>query len=176
MAYGAGAGIIYEYADAINVFELFSELKPDEGMVYIPEIKSYTSYRSASAILDDYLNGKVNKYDYKFLHGAIASMRKKGSPILSCDVFDGSDPIELKNFYHNAVSNFGWKAAEMIENHSLFGKAYCNAMKYCNKSCKYQDLTSIPDAKLIFEELKKLLNRKQRDGYEIIGVVRQYMQ
>lgn len=166
--------MLYNYSDMSKFFNVISKIEPNSGLIYIDEIKGYCSYNYAYNLLGHVLYGGLTMDDYKFIHESINNMMDKACYI--GNIFNYYDPIVLKNLYHNFVNLFGDKAPEMIESNSVFGHAYVNAMKRYNKSCKYQDLTSIPDAKTIFEELKKLLNRMERDGFRIDSEFHKYMQ
>lgn len=87
------------------------------------------------------------------------------------DVFNGYEPIELKNLFHDLVFHFGWKAVDAIDDFCLFGRAYVNAVKECGNN----NYCQIPDAKMVFEQLSKLLKRMERDGFVINDELRQYM-
>ena len=84
------------------------------------------------------------------------------------------DIVGLKNTYHDFVNRFGWKAAEMIRKDSWFGKAYYNALVFASNG--YGKQIQLPPAKMIFEELKKLLTRASYHGFIIDNEsVKKYM-
>ena len=168
--------MLYNYSDVIKLFDTIAKVVKQPGdHEYSEELSCYVSYNRVTEIIDHLVNGGLTIDDYIFVHKGIERMKKHKDFVFIGDIFHVADPIDLKNFYHQTVFHFGSKAAEMINDECLFGKAYCNAMKRCNKSSKYQDLVNIPDARSIFAELKKILVRKERDGYIITDEVRQYM-
>lgn len=155
--------MLYNYSDMTKLFETISKVVKKPGdFEYSEELRCYVSYNRATKIIDHFVNGGVTADDYIFVHKGIEHMRPK-CYINRYSAFDGFDPIELKNTYHNMVSLFGGdEAAKLIDGKNIFGKAYCNAMKRCNRSST--KLYSIPDAKTVFEEFSKLLKRKVYDG------------
>lgn len=166
--------MLYNYSDMSKLFETINKnVTRDGGMVYIDEINSYSSYNHLNKLLKHILDGGVTIDDYQFIHSAIAYMNKKESVTLY-KAFNGYDPIELKNFYHQSINCFGDKAIELIGSTSIFGHAYVNAMKRCNKS--EDELYSIPNAKTVFEEFSKLLKRMKYNGAYIDDELCQYMQ
>ena len=100
-------------------------------------------------------------------------------PISYYDVFCGKtsishdlSPTEIKNFYHRVLNQFGWEAANLIKKQGFFGRAYYNALLHNTKGCKN---CYLPPAKMIFEELSKLLTRATYHGFEVDESVKKYM-
>lgn len=97
------------------------------------------------------------------------------------DVFTGwraipiefSAPVDLKNQFHNIIQLFDVDGFKLIQKKGWFGKAYCNACLRASNGRVYN--LCLPDAKMIFEELSKLLHRAEANGFIIDDEVRQYM-
>lgn len=166
--------LYYTYSDISDLFDLISNYVKQPGdCAYVDELHDYISYNGACKILDRILNGGITADDHRFIRDGIQSMKTKGE-ICMFNVFGGYHPIDLKGYYHQTINVFGPKSFDLIENNNIFGKAYCNAMKRCNKSSNKLDC--IPNARMIFEELKKLLKRMENNGYKISNNVRMFME
>ena len=132
----------------------------------------------------DFCEGIYTAYCYKALCDCIRKSRKQYSNkklykytalsnrVTNYTIFHGEDPTELKNFYHKCIEHFGWKAVQAIEDECIFGKAYINALRYAGNN----DQAVIPTAKLVFEELSKLLKKYQYAGFEIAEDAKEYLQ
>lgn len=86
-------------------------------------------------------------------------------------IFRGEDPVELKNFYHKCIQHFEWDAIPIIEDDCMFGKAYANAFRRAGNNYYCQ----IPDARMVFEELSKLLRKCQCSGFIIAEDAKEYL-
>ena len=107
-----------------------------------------------------------------FKHNSLKEKYNVGTmSVNEYDVFNGYEAIELKNLFHELVFHFEWKAVDAIDGFCLFGRAYANAVKECGNNYYCQ----IPDAKMVFEQLSKLLKRMERDGFVIKDELRRYM-
>lgn len=128
----------------------------------------------------DYAFGNYTSEGYEAMSRCIATSRhSKYSKYMACSntvtkytIFNGHDPIEAKNFYHDCINHFGWQAVPAIESECLFGKAYTNAFKNASKN----EYTCIPTAKQVFNELAKLLRKVAGEGFEIAEDAKEYIQ
>lgn len=165
--------MLYNYSDVTNLFKTINNTVKNPGDYAYVDGLGYVHHYEAYNALTHLLDGGVTTEDYLFIHRSI-DMLNKPINVNIYSAFSGYSPVDLKDIYHNMVSLFGGdNVAELISSKNIFGRAYCNAMKRCNKSAS--NLYSIPNAKLVFEEFRKLLKKMMYNGAIIDDEIRQYM-
>ena len=143
----------------------------DEMVSAIPQIEKS---REAAA----YICGYYTSEGYEALCECIKESKQSKYKKYTCGrtltkylIFDGHDPIKAKDFYHSCIRHFEWQAIPVIENDCLFGKAYANAFRRAGDNYFCQ----IPSAKMVFEELAKLLRKLAGEGYVIAEDAKEYL-
>ena len=166
--------MLYNYSDVSKLFETINNKIKNPGDYAYVDGLGYVHHYEAYSALAHLLDGGMTVEDYIFVHNGINCINQQ--PKLNVySAFSGYNPVDLKEVYHIMVYLFGGnEVAELIGSKNIFGKAYCNAMKRCNKSTT--ELYAIPTAKLVFEEFSKLLKRMMYNGSVIDDdEIRQYI-
>lgn len=146
----------------------------DEMVNAIPQIE-----KNHDAV--SYISGDYSSEGYEALCECIVASRHEddkyfkymgySNTVTKYTIFHGWQPIEFKNFLHDCINHFGWQAVPAIESECLFGKAYVNAFKYASNN----EYTCIPTAKMVFDELAKLLRKVAGEGYIIAEDAKEYL-
>lgn len=165
---------------------------------YTPDRRYYQLLRNLNVKIDDFKKG-LYKGDYESLVRDV--MRYKGRaefyneyPIFysltdaynirtigRIDCFGNSTHSNLINLFNHMVKVFGWTntVKDMIDDHSIFGRAYVNAMEatalrfYDNDNKRFADPIYVtPNEETILSHFRKLLIREQYNGKNIDARIR----